>query len=156
MPELKRKGEQNYRMVDKRAMNSLCIEALNEELKCSDRDVSRFFFSEQVSSCHPLPTIWSTFPNGTVATGWRCLLLVYPATACGSTLSMFRCSVWRPNSRAIHRSASMPLPHSSSVRSKGCANPLSAPYFCPRNWEPTTPTSSTSLPPPDVSRNYLY
>lgn len=33
MPEFKRKCETVYRMVDKRAMNSLCIEALNEDLK---------------------------------------------------------------------------------------------------------------------------
>ena len=63
MPEFKQKGEQSYRMVDKRAMNSLCIEALNEELKCSDRDVSRFLFSEQVSSYHPFADYLANLPK---------------------------------------------------------------------------------------------
>ena len=44
MPEFKRKHEQNYRMVDKRSMNSLCIETMMTDLKCCDRDVSRFLF----------------------------------------------------------------------------------------------------------------
>lgn len=63
MPEFKRKCETAYRMVDKRAMNSLCIEALNEDLKCSDRDVSRFLFSEQIPSHHPFSDYMENLPE---------------------------------------------------------------------------------------------
>ena len=63
MPEFKRKCETAYRMVDKRAMNSLCIEALNEDLKCSDRDVSRFLFSEQIPSHHPFSDYMKNLPE---------------------------------------------------------------------------------------------
>ena len=63
MPEFKRKCETAYRMVDKRAMNSLCIEALNEDLKCSDRDVSRLLFSEQIPSHHPFGDYMAKLPE---------------------------------------------------------------------------------------------
>ena len=63
MPEFKRKCETAYRMVDKRDMNSLCIEALNEDLKCSDRDVSRFLFSEQIPSHHPFSDYMENLPE---------------------------------------------------------------------------------------------
>lgn len=63
MPEFKRKCETAYRMVDKRAMNSFCIEALNEDLKCNDRDVSRFLFSEQIPSHHPFSDYMKSLPE---------------------------------------------------------------------------------------------
>ena len=63
MPEFKRKYETAYRMVDKRAMNSLCIEALMQDMKCSDRDVTRFLFSEQIPTHHPFSDYMRELPE---------------------------------------------------------------------------------------------
>ena len=63
MPEFKRKHEQNYRMVDKRSMNSLCIETMMTDLKCCDRDVSRFLFSEQIPTYHPFVDYMRNLPD---------------------------------------------------------------------------------------------
>ena len=53
MPEYKRKGENHYRMIDKRVMNTLSIEAMASGLDCKDADVKRFIYSEKISTYHP-------------------------------------------------------------------------------------------------------
>ena len=53
MPEYKLKGESKYRMIDKRVMNTLCIEAMMLGIECKDIDIKRFLFSEQIPSHHP-------------------------------------------------------------------------------------------------------
>ena len=63
MPEYKRKGENHYRMIDKRVMNTLSIEAMASGLDCKDADVKRFIYSEKISTYHPFKDYLSNLPE---------------------------------------------------------------------------------------------
>ncbi len=63
MPEYRSKGEDNYQMVDKRVMNSLCIEAMMQGIVCKDADVKRFLFSNRISTFHPFKDYVAALPE---------------------------------------------------------------------------------------------
>ena len=48
MPECTPKNMNNYRMIDKRMMNSLSYNAMMQGIDCKDADVKRFLFSNQI------------------------------------------------------------------------------------------------------------
>ena len=53
MPECRRKHTTTYRMIDKRMMNTLSMEAMMNGVDCKDADVKRFLFSERIPTHHP-------------------------------------------------------------------------------------------------------
>ena len=53
MPECKPKNTTTYRMIDKRMMNTLSMEAMMNGVDCKDADVKRFLFSERIPTHHP-------------------------------------------------------------------------------------------------------
>lgn len=63
MPEYKAKNEETFRMVDKRVMNSLCIQAMMHDIECKDIDIKRLIFSEQIPSHHPFKEYVSSLPE---------------------------------------------------------------------------------------------
>ena len=63
MPEYKLKSENNYRMIDKRVMNTFCIEAMMLGIECKDIDIKRFLFSEQIRSHHPFKDYLDSLPE---------------------------------------------------------------------------------------------
>ena len=63
MPECKPKNTTDYRMIDKRMMNSLCYKAMMQGIDCKDADVKRFLFSDQISTHHPLKDYIAGLPE---------------------------------------------------------------------------------------------
>ena len=53
MPECKPKNTTTYRMIDKRMMNTLSMEAMMNGVDCKDADVKRGLFSERIPTHHP-------------------------------------------------------------------------------------------------------
>ena len=63
MPECRRKNTTTYRMIDKRMMNTLCMEAMMNGVDCKDADVKRFLFSERIPTHHPFKDYVSALPE---------------------------------------------------------------------------------------------
>ena len=63
MPECRRKDTTTYRMIDKRMMNTLCMEAMMQGVDCKDADVKRFLFSERIPTHHPFKDYVSALPE---------------------------------------------------------------------------------------------
>ena len=63
MPECRRKNTTTYRMIDKRMMNTLCMEAMMQGVDCKDADVKRFLFSERIPTHHPFKDYMATLPE---------------------------------------------------------------------------------------------
>ena len=63
MPECKPKNTTTYRMIDKRMMNTLCMEAMMQGVDCKDADVKRFLFSERIPTHHPFKDYVSALPE---------------------------------------------------------------------------------------------
>ena len=66
MPECRRKNTTTYRMIDKRMMNTLSMEAMMNGVDCKDADVKRFLFSERIPTHHPFKDYVSALPE------WDC------------------------------------------------------------------------------------
>ena len=63
MPECRRKNTTNYRMIDKRMMNTLSMEAMMQGVDCKDADVKRFLFSERIPTHHPFKDYIDALPD---------------------------------------------------------------------------------------------
>ena len=63
MPECRRKNTTTYRMIDKRMMNTLSMEAMMNGVDCKDADVKRFLFSERIPTHHPFKDYLSDLPE---------------------------------------------------------------------------------------------
>ena len=51
--EYRRKGENLFRQMEQRTLNTFCIDARNRGINCWDKDVSRLLLSEKVAVYHP-------------------------------------------------------------------------------------------------------
>ena len=47
------KGKSDFRLVDQRVLNTLCLKARKEGINCWDKDVSRLLLSQQIADFHP-------------------------------------------------------------------------------------------------------
>ena len=63
MPECRRKNTTTYRMIDKRMMNTLSMEAMMNGVDCKDADVKRFLFSERIPTHYPFKDYVSALPE---------------------------------------------------------------------------------------------
>ena len=63
MPECKPKNTTTYRMIDKRMMNTLSMEAMMQGVDCKDADVKRFLFSERIPTHHPFKDYVAALPE---------------------------------------------------------------------------------------------
>ena len=63
MPECRRKNTTTYRMIDKRMMNTLCMEAMMQGVDCKDADVKRFLFSERIPTHYPFKDYVDALPE---------------------------------------------------------------------------------------------
>jgi len=63
MPECKPKNTTTYRMIDKRMMNTLCMEAMMNGVDCKDADVKRFLFSKRIPTHHPFKDYIDALPE---------------------------------------------------------------------------------------------
>ena len=63
MPECKPKNTTTYRMIDKRMMNTLSFRTMMEGVECTDADVKRFLFSEQIVTHHPFKDYLAALPE---------------------------------------------------------------------------------------------
>ena len=63
MPECKPKNTTTYRMIDKRMMNTLSMEAMMNGVDCKDADVKRFLFSERIPTHHPFKDYVAALPE---------------------------------------------------------------------------------------------
>ena len=89
MPECRRKNTTSYRMIDKRMMNTLCMEAMMQGVDCKDADVKRFLFSERIPTHHPFKDYVSALPewDGTD----RVTMLAARVSGNGMWLNGFHC-----------------------------------------------------------------
>ena len=89
MPECRRKDTTTYRMIDKRMMNTLCMEAMMQGVDCKDADVKRFLFSERIPTHHPFKDYVSALPewDGTD----RVTMLAARVSGNGMWLNGFHC-----------------------------------------------------------------
>ena len=89
MPECRRKDTTTYRMIDKRMMNTLCMEAMMNGADCKDADVKRFLFSERIPTHHPFKDYMATLPewDGTD----RVTMLAARVSGNGMWLNGFHC-----------------------------------------------------------------
>ena len=89
MPECRRKNTTTYRMIDKRMMNTLCMEAMMQGVDCKDADVKRFLFSERIPTHHPFKDYVSALPewDGTD----RVTMLAARVSGNGMWLNGFHC-----------------------------------------------------------------
>ena len=89
MPECRRKNTATYRMIDKRMMNTLCMEAMMQGVDCKDADVKRFLFSERIPTHHPFKDYMATLPewDGTD----RVTMLAARVSGNGMWLNGFHC-----------------------------------------------------------------
>ena len=89
MPECRRKDTTSYRMIDKRMMNTLCMEAMMQGVDCKDADVKRFLFSERIPTHHPFKDYVSALPewDGTN----RVTMLAARVSGNGMWLNGFHC-----------------------------------------------------------------
>ena len=89
MPECRRKNTTTYRMIDKRMMNTLCMEAMMQGVDCKDADVKRFLFSERIPTHHPFKDYIATLPewDGTD----RVTMLAARVSGNGMWLNGFHC-----------------------------------------------------------------
>ena len=89
MPECRRKNTTTYRMIDKRMMNTLSMEAMMQGVDCKDADVKRFLFSERIPTHHPFKDYIDTLPewDGTD----RVTMLAARVSGNGMWLNGFHC-----------------------------------------------------------------
>ena len=51
--EYRTKGEKDFKLVDQRTLNTLCIDARGQGINCWDKDVSRLLCSQKIADFHP-------------------------------------------------------------------------------------------------------
>ena len=56
------KGTTDFKLVDQRALNTLCIEARSQGINCWDKDVSRLLRSQKIADYHPFLTYMAHLP----------------------------------------------------------------------------------------------
>lgn len=62
--EIRKQGSKDdFKLVDKRVMNTLIIEALNAEIDCMDRDVKRYLDSLFIPETHPMKNYMDSLPR---------------------------------------------------------------------------------------------
>ena len=134
MPECKRKNTTSYRMIDKRMMNTLCMEAMMQGVDCKDADVKRFLFSERIPTHHPFKDYMATLPewdgtdrvtmlaarvsgNGMWLNGFHCWMLGmvaqwmgYPARCANAVAPILISTEPRKNTPCTEASINSPLP----------------------------------------------
>ena len=57
------KGTTDFKLVDQRALNTLCIEARSQGINCWDKDVSRLMCSQKITDYHPFLTYMAHLPK---------------------------------------------------------------------------------------------
>ena len=57
------KGTTDFKLVDQRALNTLCIEARSQGINCWDKDVSRLMCSQKITDYHPFLTYMAHLPE---------------------------------------------------------------------------------------------
>ncbi len=57
------KGTTDFKLVDQRALNTLCIEARSQGINCWDKDVSRLLRSQKIADYHPFLTYMAHLPE---------------------------------------------------------------------------------------------
>ena len=61
--EYRRKGENLFRQMEQRTLNTLCIDARYLGINCWDKDVSRLLLSEKVAAYHPFVDYLAGLPK---------------------------------------------------------------------------------------------
>ena len=61
--EFREKGEDGFRLVDQRVLNTLCLKARKEGINCWDKDVSRLLLSQQIADFHPFSDYVEKLPE---------------------------------------------------------------------------------------------
>ena len=61
--EYRSKGTTNFKLMDQRALNTLCIEARSQGINCWDKDVSRLMCSQKITDYHPFLTYMAHLPE---------------------------------------------------------------------------------------------
>ena len=61
--EYRRKGEEAFREVEQRVLNTLCIDARSQGINCWDKDVSRLLLSEKIVDYHPFVEYVDSLPE---------------------------------------------------------------------------------------------
>ena len=61
--EYRRKGENLFRQMEQRTLNTLCIDARYRGINCWDKDVSRLLLSEKVAAYHPFVDYLAGLPK---------------------------------------------------------------------------------------------
>ena len=56
-------GQDTYRLVDQRVLNTLCIDARNQGINCWDKDVSRLLHSQKIKDFHPFLAYMAELPE---------------------------------------------------------------------------------------------
>ena len=51
--EFSEKGQSDFRLVDQRVLNTLCMKARKQGINCWDKDISRLLLSQQIADFHP-------------------------------------------------------------------------------------------------------
>ena len=57
------KGTADFKLVDQRTLNTLCIEARSQSINCWDKDVSRLLRSQKIADFHPFLTYMAHLPE---------------------------------------------------------------------------------------------
>ena len=57
------KGKSDFRLVDQRVLNTLCLKARKEGINCWDKDVSRLLLSQQIVDFHPFSDYVEKLPE---------------------------------------------------------------------------------------------
>ena len=57
------KGTADFKLVDQRALNTLCIDARSQGINCWDKDVSRLMCSQKIADYHPFLTYMARLPE---------------------------------------------------------------------------------------------
>ena len=53
----------SFALLDKRQLNTLCLELLESNVRCWDKDVERFIYSTRIESYHPFQTYMNELPE---------------------------------------------------------------------------------------------
>ena len=57
------KGKSDFRLVDQRVLNTLCLKARKEGINCWDKDVTRLLMSQQIADFHPFSDYVEKLPE---------------------------------------------------------------------------------------------
>ena len=57
------KGSASFKLMDQRALNTLCIEARSQGINCWDKDVSRLMCSQKIADFHPFLAYMANLPE---------------------------------------------------------------------------------------------